>query len=164
MRKANGTGSIYKLSGNRRKPWCVRVTKGWEMKEQKFIQKRKVIGCFKTYEEAEIALNEFLNHPKKYHNGKSYVYVVSNGRFLKIGKSNNPNQRIKSLQTASSEKLQLLKSFECENEEKAYILESKLQNIFSSKRTIPVNGSGRPCEWFDVTLEDIINAERRCSK
>ena len=30
MRQPNGYGSIYKLSGNRRKPWCVRVTQGWE--------------------------------------------------------------------------------------------------------------------------------------
>lgn len=30
MRHPNGYGSIYKLSGNRRKPWCVRITQGWE--------------------------------------------------------------------------------------------------------------------------------------
>ena len=32
MRMGNGTGSIVKLSGNRRKPYAVRVTTGWNHK------------------------------------------------------------------------------------------------------------------------------------
>jgi len=30
MKMPNGYGSVYKLSGNRRKPWAARVTDGWE--------------------------------------------------------------------------------------------------------------------------------------
>ena len=29
MKLPNGYGSVYKLSGNRRKPWAARVTDGW---------------------------------------------------------------------------------------------------------------------------------------
>lgn len=29
MRQANGTGSVFKLSGKRRRPWAVRITAGW---------------------------------------------------------------------------------------------------------------------------------------
>ena len=29
MRNPNGYGSVFKLSGNRRKPFAVRITKGW---------------------------------------------------------------------------------------------------------------------------------------
>lgn len=29
MKMPNGYGSVYKLSGNRRKPWAARVTDGW---------------------------------------------------------------------------------------------------------------------------------------
>lgn len=165
MRKPNGYGSVYKLSGKRRKPWCVRITEGWDIDLQsgKVIQKRKVVGTYATKEEAENSLEDYTNHPRKYYDGKSYVYVITNGRFLKIGKSNNPNKRLKALQTASPEKLEILTTFECDNEEKAYMLESKLQKSFSSKRTIPITGSGRPCEWFDVTLDDVIELERRCS-
>jgi integrase len=29
LRQANGTGSVFKLSGKRRRPWAVRITAGW---------------------------------------------------------------------------------------------------------------------------------------
>lgn len=31
MRLPNGYGSVFKLAGNRRKPWAVRKTVGWEL-------------------------------------------------------------------------------------------------------------------------------------
>ena len=34
MKLANGMGSVYKLSGRRRKPWVARKTKGWDIDEQ----------------------------------------------------------------------------------------------------------------------------------
>lgn len=49
MRNINGYGSVYKLSGKRRKPWCVRITKGWEGEKQV----REILGTYKTKEEAE---------------------------------------------------------------------------------------------------------------
>lgn len=29
MKNPNGYGSVFKLGGNRRRPWCARVTIGW---------------------------------------------------------------------------------------------------------------------------------------
>jgi len=55
MRHQNGFGSIVKLSGNRRKPYGVRVTTGW--KDGK--QVRKYLGFYKTEPEALIALAEY---------------------------------------------------------------------------------------------------------
>ena len=34
MRLANGIGTVYKLSGNRRNPYIVRKTTGWEIDEE----------------------------------------------------------------------------------------------------------------------------------
>lgn len=34
MKLANGMGSVYKLSGRRRKPWVARKTKGWDIDEK----------------------------------------------------------------------------------------------------------------------------------
>lgn len=34
MRLPNGFGSVYKLSGNRRKPWVARKTTGWTFDEE----------------------------------------------------------------------------------------------------------------------------------
>lgn len=55
MRTQNGFGSITKLSGNRRKPYGVRVTVGWEGGKQI----RKYIGYYKTQPEALLALAEY---------------------------------------------------------------------------------------------------------
>ncbi len=57
MRRPNGGGSIYKLSGNRRRPWTIRITTGWEGKKQKY----KMVGYYGTKEEAEMALLDFYN-------------------------------------------------------------------------------------------------------
>lgn len=65
MRHENGYGSVYKLSGKRRKPWCVRVTLGWDIdvNTQKAIQKRKIVGTYATQKEASIALAEYNMNP-----------------------------------------------------------------------------------------------------
>lgn len=43
MRLANGIGSVYKLSGNRRNPYIVRKTIGWEIDEKSGKAKQKYI-------------------------------------------------------------------------------------------------------------------------
>jgi integrase len=55
FRHQNGFGSIVKLSGNRRKPYGVRITTGW--KDGKQI--RKYLGYYKSEAEALIALAEY---------------------------------------------------------------------------------------------------------
>lgn len=65
MRLPNSYGSVYKLSGTRRKPWAVKVTAGWQLddatKEVKQIQ--KYIGYFRTRQEALACLSEYNQHP-----------------------------------------------------------------------------------------------------
>lgn len=56
MRRANGNGSVYKISGgNRRRPWAVRITIGWVDGKQKY----KMVGYFESKVEAEMALSDF---------------------------------------------------------------------------------------------------------
>lgn len=52
MRNPNGYGSVTKLSGNRRKPWVVKVTIGFDDKNGKQIQK-----CIGTFESRTKALD-----------------------------------------------------------------------------------------------------------
>lgn len=58
-------GSVYKLSGNRRRPWVARITTGWELEEEKQSAKQKyqVLGYFETEEEANKALLENQINP-----------------------------------------------------------------------------------------------------
>lgn len=65
MRQANGTGSVYKLPGNRRRPYAVRITLGTEYieSEDKYVLKRKIIGYYSTQQEARKALAEYNDAP-----------------------------------------------------------------------------------------------------
>lgn len=55
MRLPNGTGSVYKLKGNRRNPWCARKTVGYNDKGYPIY---KYIGYYHTRSEALNALFE----------------------------------------------------------------------------------------------------------
>lgn len=61
MRHANGYGSVYKLSGNRRRPFIVRITIGWNKAERK--QLYKTLGYYETQKQAISALAEFNKNP-----------------------------------------------------------------------------------------------------
>lgn len=61
MKRPNGEGSIVKLSGKRRKPFCVRITTGYNPEDGKQI--RKIIGTYKSQQDARHALNDYLINP-----------------------------------------------------------------------------------------------------
>lgn len=65
MKQANGMGSVCKLSGNRRKPYAVRITVGTEYNESTdtYTQKRKIIGYYATQNEARKALALYNDNP-----------------------------------------------------------------------------------------------------
>lgn len=66
MRRANGSGNIYKMKGGkRRNPWRVRVTVGWELNQEtgRCKQNLKTIGYYATRAEAEAALVAYLECP-----------------------------------------------------------------------------------------------------
>jgi integrase len=52
MRRSNGAGGVFKLPGNRRKPWQARITVGWENGKQLY----KTIGYYETKAKAEEAI------------------------------------------------------------------------------------------------------------
>ena len=56
MRLENGAGTVYELSGNRRKKYAARVTVGWDSNGK---QIRKYIGYYKTPSEAMLALAQY---------------------------------------------------------------------------------------------------------
>ena len=41
MKNENGTGTVYKIGGKRRKPWVAIITKGYTLEGK---QERKLIG------------------------------------------------------------------------------------------------------------------------
>ena len=60
LKRGNGDGSIFKLSGKRKKPFAVRITIGFTIDGK---QKYSYLGYYKTKTEAKKALNEYLTKP-----------------------------------------------------------------------------------------------------
>lgn len=56
-------GCVYRLSGNRRKPWAAAVTKSIQRIDGKYKQKRKIIGYFESFESAEFYLWSYNKNP-----------------------------------------------------------------------------------------------------
>lgn len=63
MRNPNGYGTVYKLSGKRRRPYIARVTTGWEIIDGKEKQIIQTIGYYATRAEAMNALSKFNMNP-----------------------------------------------------------------------------------------------------
>lgn len=66
MRRANGSGQIFKIKGARRRnPWRVRITVGWEINEATGKSKQiiKTLGYYPSRHDAEVALTEYLEEP-----------------------------------------------------------------------------------------------------
>ena len=65
MRLPNGYGNISKLPGNRRKPWRVRITSGWETDNEtgRAKQQYTTIGYYATRQEAMKALADYHSSP-----------------------------------------------------------------------------------------------------
>ena len=59
-RLPNSFGSVYKLQGHRRKPWCARKTVGWKDNGQPVY---KFIGFYSTRSEALTALSDYNKDP-----------------------------------------------------------------------------------------------------
>ena len=60
MKNPHGYGSVFKLAGNRRKPWCARITVGWTDEGK---QQYKNIGYYEERSDAMIALAQYNNDP-----------------------------------------------------------------------------------------------------
>lgn len=60
MRRANGEGSIFKLSGKRRNPYAVRITVGYTDEGKQIY---KYVGYYSTKTEAKTAMREYLVNP-----------------------------------------------------------------------------------------------------
>lgn len=67
VRNANGMGCVYKLSGNRRRPWVACVTASLErLSDSTYKQKRKIIGYFESEQQATFQLWNYNKNPILY--------------------------------------------------------------------------------------------------
>lgn len=94
MKLPNGFGSVYKLSGNRRNPWCARKTKGWTFDQEKgkSYPVYQFIGYYPTRKEALTALSDYNKDPwDLHHDTITFAEVFekwSEEHFPAIGQNN----------------------------------------------------------------------------
>lgn len=119
MKNSNGSGSVYKLKGKRRKPWIVRVTIGYTLGKQV----RKIVGTFETKREAQRALLNYCDNPLLY-SGKTFKDVKDlwwDGYCKKVSA------------TTLETRLTYLKKFDVLNDKKIRDINlSLLQNFFDN--------------------------------
>lgn len=71
-----------------------------------------------------------------------YVYFISDGEYLKIGISNNPESRLRTLQTSNARPLEIIHVIPTHSKESALSLEGQLHDRLAEHRL-----SG---EWFNM--------------
>lgn len=77
MKNPNGYGSIFKLSGKRRKPFCVRVACKYTFDGNKAVEHRPVLGYYATRSEALQALAEYNKTPYDISNKSTFADIYA---------------------------------------------------------------------------------------
>lgn len=114
MKNPNGYGSVAKLSGNRRKPYWVRKTVGWNEKGHPIYQ---TIGYTTTREEGNILLAEYNKNPWNVDSSKITLQELfelwKEKKLPKLGKSNQAmlKSSYKHIKKLSSMKYKEIKSY-----------------------------------------------------
>ena len=138
MKNPNGYGSVFKLAGNRRRPWCARITIGWSDDGK---QKFKNIGYFEERSEAMIALAQYNNDPYDIDNNKitfTEIYEKwSEEKFPKISQSNirgyktsfNKSESLHNMRFKQIRKMHMQRVID-ENSHLSYQVRMKLKTLF----------------------------------
>lgn len=69
-----------------------------------------------------------------------FIYAISDGEFVKLGKANNPLIRLANLQTGNPRKLKILFTIRCDN---PFTVEAALHRFY---KNCHISG-----EWFKIT-------------
>ena len=83
----------------------------------------------------------------------TFVYFITTGKLTKIGKSDNPENRLRIMQTGNGEKLELFTTIQCETQAQGFTMEKELHNKFKKYR--------KQGEWFELpeNLIEILDTE-----
>lgn len=132
MKLPNGYGSVSKLSGKRRKPWIVKVTKGWTDDGK---QIRMVLGTFKTKNEGLIALAEYNKDPYDIIERRYTLEELYN---MFAEKKFKDNKKIESYYIAAYKRCSKLHKMQFKDIQTAHVQEiiDHLSLSYSSKKSI----------------------------
>ena len=159
MRNPNGYGGISELGGNRRNPFRVRITAGWEYdkKTGKHKQKYATLGYFPTRKAAMIALAKYNESPYDIDASK----VTFGEVFDKWYASTAPNSTASQLQSISfaSKKFLGLWDIKMVDIRKKHLQEvfdenSDLSTSAQDKMKVFLNKMFRYCMEYEIIQKD----------
>lgn len=150
MKNANGSGSVYKLSGSRRKPYTAVVTLGYT-EDGKAI--RKYIGYFESGQLATIALTDYYKDPNsiKVETLKEIYDKWSKTRFSKVTTKTKQMYQVAWNRLSKLEKMNIkdIKTYHIQN-----IIDSNIDLSRSALKHI----KSLALQLFDYSIEnDITN-------
>lgn len=93
MKNANGAGTVYKRKEKTRKPYVVRVTEGWKEEDGRYVQKRRVLGCYRTQAEAKQALLDYHTNPLVFQQDATFAEVYEKWKDQKFKDLSESAQR-----------------------------------------------------------------------
>lgn len=88
-------------------------------------------------------------------NTPCYVYylLICEKDKIKIGISNNPDNRARGIQTGTGESITIYNTIKCISRSEAYEIEQFLHKEFNEYR-IKIDGISKSSEWFDAKILD----------
>lgn len=147
MKNPNGYGSVFKLSGKRRRPFAVRVTAGWTSDGK---QRYQYLDYFESRQDAMIALANYNKNPyelssktitfaemyERYSDEKFYK-VVNGQKELKVSESTfyiyqmayNLSKELHNIKFTELRKIHMQKVID--NCDKAYETKKKIKTLFN---------------------------------
>lgn len=129
MRNPNGYGSVVKLSGNRRRPYMVKKTIGFNEKGHPIY---KILGYYETRTEANMALAEFNKNPYNLDNKNITVKEVLE-KFFELKKNSLSENNYKTL---LSQQKYFKNFFDIKYKEiRAYHMQETIDTCYKSKST-----------------------------
>ena len=161
VKNPNGYGSVVKLSGNRRKPFWVRKTVGWN---EKGHPKYETIGYFESREQGMIALAEYNKNPWDIDGNKitleEHFKNWCEKKLPKLGKSSQAvlKSAYKHTKPLWNMKYKDIKSFhmqDCiDNCGKSYSVQGQIKNLFGH-----LDNFALEIDLIDKCYSQLISAE-----
>lgn len=159
MRNPNGYGGISNLGGNRRNPFRVRITSGWDYDEKtgKHKQKYSVLGYYPTRKAAMLALAEYNKNPYDIDSANITFKEVYDKWSVRTfpGLSSSATGQYKS-SFKKFEKLYTLKMVDIRKKHLQAVFDenSHLTNEYQTKMKMLIRNMFRYCIEYDILQKD----------
>lgn len=159
MRNPNGYGGISQLGGNRRNPFRVRITAGWEYDEKtgKHKQKYSTLGYYPTRKAAMMALAKYNENPYDIDASKVTFKEVYerwfSRKFSTIAESSRRQYRAAYAKFKNIEKMKMA-DIRKKDLQAVFDENTHLSRIYQDKMKSMLRGMYRYCIEYDILQKD----------